>query len=113
MQVYQVEEGQIGLTLAIVLSHMDLVQILGHNPLSIELYPLRINLSFCEPRKPVSFRINTGTYCISLGFKEVRCLKSGNPVVLTNMVEDVRFTLVIFFEHIAYSSNFKLKRICP
>jgi hypothetical protein len=110
VRVYQAEEGQVGLTFAIILDRKDLHQILGHNPLNIDIGQLRINISFCEPVKPVSFDIERGVYFISFGFHEMRCIKDGKSIIITNVIEGVQFKLVIFFEYMFLKKS-KLEKL--
>lgn len=98
MYVYQEEEGQVGLIFGIVLQKKDLHSILTHNPVNFSIGPLKINISFCEPSKPVEFDTERGVYFISLCFQEVRFLKAGNSLVAIHLIEGVRFTLMIFLE---------------
>src|SRR6516225_1909735 len=111
MHVYQAEEGQIGLTLVMVLSKRDLKQILGHDPLNIRLAPLRIQVFFCEPPQPVSFDIHRSMYSIHLCFKDIGVLKEGSSVIVTHLIEDVQFTLVLFFESSAHKLSSMLRRL--
>jgi hypothetical protein len=98
MHVYQAEEGQVGLLFKIVLYSKDLDQILKHNPINTDISVLRVNISFCEPPKPISFDITRGIYFISLCHNEIRFLRSGNPIVMIHVIEGVRFTLMIFLK---------------
>lgn len=110
MHVYQEEDGQIGLTFGIVLNQNDLSQIMSHNPLNIDVGPLRINISFCEPSKPVSFDINRRVYFVSLCYRSLRFLKNGNSLVAIHMIEEVWFTLSIFFINNAQNLTRELAR---
>ena len=98
MYVYQEEAGQIGLIFGIVLQKRDMDQILEHNPINFKIGPLKVNICFCEPCKPVSFDIERRIYFISLGFNEVRFLKSGNALVAIHIIDGVQFSLMIFLE---------------
>jgi hypothetical protein len=109
MNIYQIEEGQIGLTFAVVLTEKDLDKILKHNPITTRIGPLQIHVSFCEPPKPVSF--GGGIYFVSLCFKEIRLLKGGSTAVITNMIEDVPFILAVFLEKDGQNVNHKLKQV--
>jgi hypothetical protein len=105
MFVFQEESGQIGLDFGIILNKNDLDQILEHEPININIGLLRINISFCEPPKPISFDINKSVYFISLCFRELRFLKDGNFLVAIHMIEGVQFMISIFFRN--DTQNFK------
>ena len=98
MYVYQEEAGQIGLIFGIVLQKRDMVQILEHNPINFGIGQLKINISFCEPSKPVSFDVERGMYFISLGYNEIRFIRGGNALVAVHIIEEVQFMLLIFLE---------------
>jgi hypothetical protein len=110
MNIYQSEVGQIGLTFGITLDQKDLGQILGHDPINIRLDSLQINISFCEPPKPVSFDTDRGVYFISLCHNEMNFLRRGNSLIAVHMIDGVQFTLVIFLEKTLRNLRDKLNK---
>jgi hypothetical protein len=98
MYIYQEENGQIGLIFGIVLHGKELRQILEHDPINFKIGQLKINISFCEPFKPVSFDTEREIYFVSICLGEVSFLKSGHALVAIHVIEGVRFTLMIFFD---------------
>jgi hypothetical protein len=111
VDLYQLEEGQVGLTFVVVLSKKDLGRILGHNPINVKIDPLKISISFCEPEKPALFDTDTGMYYISLCFEGVRLLREGKLAVINNMIEDVPFTIITCLERDKQDISHRLRGI--